>query len=154
MSRYILEEYGKELQGVIDKVQQLVADGGEGATLFTAEDRETLETIKKRAIKYGSTAYWREQIGFIPAAGEIVIYSDYFVYNDGDRPVVVPGIKVGSGNAFLADLSFIDQKVAFDLLQHIADTDKHVTEEDRKRWNNKLNIEDEVEDENLVFNRE
>ena len=154
MSRYVLEEYGKELQGVIDKVQQLVADGGEGATLFTADDKETLDTVKKRSIKYGSTAYWREQVGFIPEPGEIVIYSDYQVYNDGERPIVVPGVKVGSGNAFLADLAFLGEKEQFELLKHIADTEKHTSIEEKKRWDNKLNLEDEVEDENLVFNRE
>ena len=40
------------------------------------------------------------------------------------------------------------------LEKHISNTEIHTKIEEKKRWDNKLNIEDEVEDENLVFNRE
>ena len=46
----------------------------------------------------------------------------------------VPGIKIGTGNAFVLDLPFIDIKYA----RHIADNVIHITQEEREFWNNKV----------------
>ena len=145
MKRFVLEEYGPEVQAVIDKVQELVRIGGDDATLFTREEREKLNSI---GIEYNTTEY-------IPDRGTIVIYSDYYKLEDENGNIITnPGIKVGSGNAYLSDLVFVGNIMEIKLEKHISDTEKHTSIEEKKRWDNKLNIEDEVDDENLVFNRE
>lgn len=149
---YKLEETGPELQSVIDKVQQLVADGGPGATLFTEEDREKLNRL---GFEYGTTEHWDEMLGFIPAAGVVVIYSDYHKFDKDGQSVLVPGLKVGNGEDYLIDLPFVSEDTETLILEHVADTLSHVSEEDRTRWDNKVNIdESEVDsDEHLIINR-
>lgn len=48
---------------------------------------------------------------FIPLKGEIIVYDDYAIAtyeeNGETKTINVPGIKVGTGNAYLGDLSFI-----------------------------------------------
>lgn len=152
MKRFVLEEYGPEVQAVIDKVQELVRIGGDDATLFTREEREKLNSI---GIEYNTTEYWDLQTEYIPDKGTIVIYSDYYKLEDENGNIITnPGIKVGSGNAYLSDLVFVGNIMEIKLEKHISDTEKHTSIEEKKRWDNKLNIEDEVDDENLVFNRE
>ena len=151
---YVLQDYGPDVQYVIDKVQALVEWAGEDATLFTAEDRRKLESV---GVHYNSTEYWNSQWDYIPPAGAIIVYYDYKRYEDQYGVVhYVPGIKVGSGNAYLIDLSFLGKKEELDLLKHIADQEAHTTIEEKKFWSNKLNVDDEHEvvDETLVFNRD
>lgn len=149
MAKFVLEEYGQELQDVINKVQQLVAEGGPDATLFTAEERKKLDLL---GIEYNDTAYWDEQIGYIPEAGVIIIYSDYDHYEKDGQTIYVPGLKVGSGNAYVQDLAFIGGSNSQVIEDHIHNLDIHVTPEDKAFWNSKLNCE-EINDELLVFNR-
>lgn len=107
------------------------------------------------SVRIGTTDYWNNKIGFIPMNGEIIIYSDYdSVVVDG-HTVSVPGIKIGSGNAYVQDLAFVGAADREDLLAHINNTTVHVTNEDKLFWNNKLNVTDnqEVIGEALVFNR-
>lgn len=105
--------------------------------------------------RIGTTEYWNNKIGFIPTDGEIIIYSDYDSIVVDERTVNVPGIKIGSGNAFVQDLTFVGAADREDLLAHINNTTVHVTNEDKLFWNNKLNVTDnqEVIGEALVFNR-
>lgn len=110
---------------------------------------EALDKIADKAeIKTGTTEYWSSQTAYIPAAGEIVVYTDK---GDGD----VPGIKIGTGNAYVQDLAFIGDDIAAALMEHIGDNVRHVTEAERRAWNNKLNVDDnfEVVGTTLVFNR-
>ena len=58
--------------------------------------------------KHDITANWDNATGFIPLAGEIIIYDDYkqipyVVEEDGElvtKMLNVPGIKVGTGNGY------------------------------------------------------
>lgn len=104
---------------------------------------------------YNTTTYWNSQRGYIPKAGEIIIYSDYQTIDDCGKIINVPGIKIGSGNAYVQDLAFLDSYDAQTMINHIADLSIHITGAERKFWNNKLNVDDnhEVVGEELIFNR-
>ena len=102
-----------------------------------------------------TTEYWNNAIGYVPANGEIVIYSDYKRIESNGETVFVPGIKIGSGNGYVQDLAFLGEADTRAMLEHINDEIRHVSAADRAKWNNKINVTDasEVVDEILVFNR-
>lgn len=105
--------------------------------------------------KYNTTAYWNSLVGFKPSAGEVIVYSDYHkIIKDGVE-IDVPGVKIGSGNAFVQDLAFLGEYEAGILLEHITDTSIHVTPQEKEFWNNKINVDDttEVINEILILNR-
>lgn len=62
-------------------------------------------------IKYGITAYWNAQINYIPAAGEIIIYTDYESDTIDQNIVNIPGIKVGDGINIVTDLPFVTDHI-------------------------------------------
>ena len=101
-----------------------------------------------------STLYWNAQVGYIPKEGEIIIYSDRKQIVVDGKTVFIPGIKIGTGNAYVQDLMFIDDSLVKDLADHISDTGIHITAEERIRWNAKLNVDSrEVVGEELIINR-
>ena len=115
-------------------------------------------------MKHDTTANRDNAIGFIPLAGEIIVYDDYrtITYDDhGEtRTKNVPGIKIGSGNAYVQDLAFIDGDIYDKLVEHIENEDIHVALGEKAFWNNKVNIDDadeaindELVGEMLIFNR-
>ena len=64
----------------------------------------------------------------------------------------IPNIKIGDGCAYLIDNPFITSSVEQLLQSHIADTFKHITEQERDVWNNKVRCYISSEDnENIVF---
>ena len=72
----------------------------------------------------------------------------------------IPNIKVGTGNAYVQDLAFVDEKTRDMLMEHVVNHDIHTTLGEKVFWNNKVNIDDdydkvhgEVIDELLIFNR-
>lgn len=119
------------------------------------EVQEILDKVEGKAdIKSGTTAYWAAS-GYIPAADEIIVYTDKSSKVVDGVTVYIPGIKVGSGNAYVSDLAFVGDDVADFLLAHINDNVRHITPAERAAWNNKLNVDDnfEVEGTTLVLNR-
>lgn len=119
-------------------------------------------------IKHDTTANWDRASGFIPLAGEIIVYDDYetktyIVEEYGEeveKTVNIPNIKIGTGNAFVQDLAFVDSKTKETLMEHINDLDVHTTLQEKLFWNNKVNIDDSYElvhdeliGEELIFNR-
>ena len=84
-----------------------------------------------------TTAGWNAKTGLIAKKDCLYIYTDYAM--DGDTPIA--SMKVGTGNAYLADLPFIysgkvtDEMIAF--------------------WNNKVTaFLDPEDDENLVLSKD
>ena len=115
-------------------------------------------------LKHDTTANWNNCIGFIPFEGEIIIYDDYktVTYEDHGETRIkkIPGIKIGSGNAYVQDLGFVDDELRDRLMEHINNQQIHVTLGEKNFWNNKVNIDDadevihdELEDETLIFTR-
>lgn len=118
--------------------------------------------------KHDTTANWDAAVGFIPLPGEIIIYDDYetktyTVEEYGEtvtKTVLIPNIKIGTGNAYVQDLAFVDDSTRALLLEHIHDQEVHTTLAEKLFWNNKLNMDDsediihgELSDETLILNR-
>lgn len=119
-------------------------------------------------LKRDTTAHWNAAQGFIPLAGEVIIYTDYetktyTVEEYGEtvtKTVDIPNIKIGTGNAYVQDLAFVDEKTRDILMEHIQNQDIHTTLQEKLFWNNKLNVDDayeqvhdELVDETLILNR-
>lgn len=119
-------------------------------------------------LKRDTTENWNNARGFIPMPGEVIVYTDYEVktyeveeYGEKvTKTVEIPNIKVGTGNAYVQDLAFVDEKTRDILMAHIQDHDIHVTLQEKVFWNNKINVDDaaeqvsgELEDETLILNR-
>ena len=102
-------------------------------------------------IEFGTTAQWNARPTYRPAEGILLVYTDY-VGLDG-QPIM--NFKIGDGNAYLVDLKFINQDLRASLEQHINDWQVHVSEQDRRFWNNKINcLVPESEEDLLEFTRE
>jgi len=113
------------------------------------------QAVLNDAIKYDTTANWNAQPSFVPNKGTIVVYTDYAEKEVDGHIVKIPGIKVGTGNAYLIDLPFVGEKERNTLLSHISNLSIHTNPEEKGFWNNKLNVDDtqEVLGETLIFNR-
>lgn len=122
------------------------------------------DTVNTRIkLKRDTTANWNAARGFIPMDGEVIIYTDYktVTYTEGGvtKTRNIPGIKVGTGNAYVQDLGFIDDELRDRLMEHIANMELHISPAQRRIWNNKLNyddtleIDDELVNETLVLTR-
>ena len=126
-------------------------------------------TINTRIqLKRDTTENWNNARGFIPMAGEVIVYTDYETktYQTEEygetvtKTVQIPNIKIGTGNAYVQDLAFVDEKTRDILMAHIQDYDIHVTLQEKVFWNNKINVDDaaeqvsgELADETLILNR-
>lgn len=115
-------------------------------------------------LKRDTTEHWNNAQGFIPLQGEVIIYTDHEkttrIIGNKEVEVDVPGIKIGTGNAYIQDLPFVDDELRNKLMVHIDDMDMHTTLEEKLFWNNKVNIDDKyeivrdrLENETLIFNR-
>ena len=82
-------------------------------------------------IYYDTTANWDAKPDLITESDCVYIYSDW-----GTDPAgrLIAGFKVGDGETRLADLPFTDQMYA----DHINDTVRHITQQERTDWNNKV----------------
>lgn len=113
-----------------------------------------MDTVNARLkVKMDTTAAWTLVGGsFTPLKGEIIVYSDYQTV-DG---TVIPGIKIGTGNAYVGDLPFVDEDTRATLLAHIGNADIHVTAAQKTFWAGKIDVDEtdgEVSNETLIFTR-
>ena len=115
-------------------------------------------------LKRDTTENWNNAKGFVPLAGELILYTDYSSYtkevNGQNKVITIPGIKIGDGSAYVQDLPFVDEELRDILMDHINNMDLHVTLGEKTFWNNKINVDDayeavhdELVDEMLVLNR-
>ena len=126
-------------------------------------------TINSRVqFKRDTTENWNNARGFIPLAGEVIVYNDYQIktyeveeYGEiVKKTVLIPNIKIGDGGAYVQDLPFVNEDMRDKLMEHINNQEIHVTLHEKAFWNNKINVEDayesiheELVNETLVFNR-
>lgn len=89
-------------------------------------------------IYYGTKEYWNSQVSLISEKSIVYVYSDYASKTVDGNTMLIPNIKVGDGNAYLIDIPFITQSVEDLINLHIDDTIKHITEQERESWNNKV----------------
>lgn len=143
-----------EVQAILDSVQ-FKQDKVEGKGLTTNDFTDAYKAkLEALGISSGTTAYW-DSVSYIPAAGELVIYTDYQSKEVDGQTVYIPGIKVGSGNGYVQDLAFISEAQSSALMDHINNTAVHTSASEKLFWNRKLNVNDsqEVVEETLIFNR-
>ena len=88
-------------------------------------------------IEFGTTEYWNSKSSYVPPQGMLVVYTDYATTSTGE---LISNFKIGDGNAHLVDKPFVGDDTRELLEEHVADMLVHVSEEDRRRWNNKLNL--------------
>ena len=82
-------------------------------------------------VLYNTTDFWNDRPELKSKKGYLYIYSDWKQNEKGQN---IAGIKVGDGNAYLIDAPFIEQVFA----EHIDDVVRHITQEEREFWNNKV----------------
>lgn len=119
--------------------------------LMSAVDKAKLNGIN---VECKTTTEWNATPSYIPPKGAILIYSDHSTMIVNGAEVPVPDIKIGDGNAYGIDLPFLNGSVTEQILNelntHVNDQIRHITQEERIFWNNKLNYE--VVGEQLVLN--
>ena len=124
-------------------------------------DTDEVQAILDKVVAGGAvakaktTAEWNATSGFIPEAGEVIVYTDYQTVTEGGETRCIPGIKIGSGNAYVQDLVFVGEADARSLYDHVTNSDIHTNQFEKYSWDRKLNIDDaqEVVNETLIFNR-
>lgn len=119
-------------------------------------------------LKRDTTDNWNNARGFIPMAGEVIVYTDYetktyTVEEYGEtvtKTVEIPNIKIGTGNAYVQDLAFVDEQTRNILMDHIHNQEIHTTLAEKLFWNNKINVDDakeqitgKLDKETLILNR-
>lgn len=101
-----------------------------------------------------TTAEWNADGDYVPANGEIVVYSDRRQVVQDGRTINIPAIKLGNGVDSIRDLAFVDNG-GFDVdvfEDHIQDTTIHTNAEEKSFWNNKVSVDySEPSSETLVF---
>lgn len=151
MEPYRLRQTSQQVQQDLDKIEALGPATSTREGTMSSFDKRKLDAL---GIQYNTTAYWDSRIGYVPKAGEIIIYSDYKSVTEGGVTKYLPGIKIGSGNAYVQDLVFATSSDTEMLLDHINNSIRHITAEERASWNNKLGLDTaEVINETLLLTR-
>ncbi len=111
---------------------------------------------KKNLVYYSNSTYdWNKNPLLISEKNVLYIYTDYKRIRDGNEEILIPGLKVGDGSTYLIDLPFLNSAaMEQDFIDHINNKVIHVSPYDREFWNNKLNLDLELQEENLILNRE
>jgi len=122
--------------GVISMTYPITALGDAGQVLSVNSNEDAVEWRTLIGIEHGTTAYWATRTDYVPAAGTICIYDDAYTKDN----VSYPRIKIGSGNAFIADLAFTDKYLEDLINDHINDSVSHITAAERSTWNNKIHL--------------
>lgn len=121
--------------------------------------------INGQEVNAASTAYvdnkiikrtileWAATPAYIAPENTIIVYTDATSYIENNETIFVPSIKISDGITPVVDLPFVNDDIRNSLLQHIENQNIHVTAEKQTFWNNKINCNDEVINNNLVLTR-
>ena len=126
---------------------------GDGQTYVVDLPFLTANSIENEYVKSGTKEYWATQRDFVPALNMIVVYTNAGEIENDDQTINIPRIKIGDGNTYCIDLPFVDEHILNKLENHINDSNIHVTPQEKNFWNNKINIDNFLLDENLIFTR-
>ena len=108
--------------------------------------------LDRTAIHYATTANWNAEPELVAESGHIYIYSDYTTVDDGEGNITyIPVIKVGDGETYLIDLPFMISGNDQEFMDHINNHAIHVSGFDRENWNDKVSIDVDETNENLLF---
>ena len=97
---------------------------------------------------------WASSITEVSKKNVLYVYTDYRIITkpNGDE-IVIPGLKFGDGATYVVDLPFIAMDDEL-LLNHVNNTDIHITAAERVFWNNKNRTYiDDVDNEMLVITK-
>lgn len=101
--------------------------------------------LHRPEIYFDTVEGWRSKLTLVGQKNTVYIYTDYQQDGEGNN---IAGIKIGDGNAYLIDAPFLDT-IYFN---HINDTDIHITDEERRRWNEKVRcFYSLTDDETVIF---
>ena len=100
--------------------------------------------LHRPEIYFDTVAGWNSQSSLISQTNTIYIYTDYQEDEDNNP---IAGLKIGNGNAYLGDLPFLDTLY----LNHINNTDIHITAAERQKWNEKVTCFPSLMDEEMVI---
>ena len=97
---------------------------------------------------------WAHNGDFVPLQGEIYIYTDAIAKEIEDSEgntltVYEPRMKIGDGVTPISQLAYLSQELEEKLNAHIEDTVRHITQDERVKWNSKLDSEVELTTLNL-----
>ena len=126
---------------------------GDGTTYVVDLPFLSGDTQHNPYVMSGTTEYWNSQLGFIPSKDIIIVYTDGGTIEQDGEMIPIPRIKIGDGNAYCVDLPFVDDDIIHQVEEHINNMDIHVTAQEKAFWNNKINIDNFLLDENLIFTR-
>lgn len=107
--------------------------------------------IKQKA---DTLSNWVHNGDFVPLNGEICIYTDAISKQIEDSEgntltVYEPRIKIGDGVTPISELCYLSQELEEKFEQHIQDNIRHITQDERIKWNSKLDSEVELTTLNL-----
>lgn len=142
-------EVKDEIHGKVKTSQGI----GGGVNTTSAVNGEIDRNVKYRSFGdtiflYGTTKYWNAQPRLISQSKTIYVYTDHSQDGEGND---IPGFKLGDGMAYLIDMPFVTQNME----DHIKNTVRHITQDERNKWNNKVSVRIDTHNlENLVFENE
>lgn len=117
---------------VIFPEEKLMVVGAEDEHLVTMQTLQSyLNANIDKQVLFNTTAIWDAQTELVSESEKIYVYTDHVIDAQGNR---IAGIKVGDGNAYLIDLPFTDKVI----MEHISDNTRHITQQEREFWNNKV----------------
>lgn len=115
-----------------------------------------IKNITDKQLTYYSqrTEDWDRDKFLISQKDVLYIYLDHAVIQKQGIEYYIPGLKWGDGTSYLIDMPFLNQPPnggwsAY--IEHINNSNIHVTLEEKSFWNNKINAQ--VQEEELVLNR-
>lgn len=89
---------------------------------------------------FGDGNYWYEHKDEVYSAGTIIVNTSQNV----------PMVKISDGMSSVLSLPFINENYGA-VLEHIANTEVHITQKEREKWNNKFDVD--VKGERLIFTK-
>ena len=104
---------------------------------------ELKQQIGKPMVRYNTVNGWNSQPQLLSENGVIYIYLDRGINN-----TIVPGFKVGNG-AYLIDIQFVDSLY----ILHMQDNIIHITQQEREKWNNKVDVNVDQQAETLIITK-
>lgn len=139
----------------------MLSDGNIYTFVYTGTYWEVIGDITGQNILIGTTAEWTQRHNYVAPRGTILIYTDHgtitTTINGIEVTKTVPGIKIADGSTPVIDMPFVGDDVAAairrEITDHINDNVRHITAAERLFWNNKINCNDAVNENNLILNR-
>lgn len=123
-------------------------DNTSGFDMTSENVQDAIDELSIRGKLYqDTTANWNAQRELIAQKDCIYVYLDYSTVGD----VEFPAVKIGDGTSYLIDMPFVNADAQV-LNNHINDNVRHITQNERECWNNKIRcFVSAIDSEKIVF---